>query len=58
MSQTSDEQAQYELLRGNLDSYDLSEEDFAVLSGEYSEYASQRGRALPVVAIVGRPNVG
>lgn len=54
----NDEQAQYELLLGNLDSYDLSEEDLAVLSGELDAYESERLKALPVIAVVGRPNVG
>ncbi|MGO1944347.1 MAG: ribosome biogenesis GTPase Der, partial [Ancrocorticia sp.] len=55
---TSDEQAQYELLRGNLESYDLSEEDIAVLGAEAGQYVVERPKALPVIAVVGRPNVG
>ena len=46
-------------LRAGLSDYQLDDEDLALLRGEQSE---QRGpevqRSLPVVAVVGRPNVG
>nr|NLD41691.1 ribosome biogenesis GTPase Der [Actinomycetales bacterium] len=48
-----------EALRDGLGSYALSEEDLAILEGgEAAAEALGRGRALPVLAIVGRPNVG
>ena len=42
------------VLRENLDAYDLDEEDVAVLAGG----AADRPAAPPVLAVVGRPNVG
>lgn len=42
------------VLRENLDAYDLDEEDVAVLAGG----ATDRPAAPPVLAVVGRPNVG
>jgi GTP-binding protein len=46
-------------LRVGLDEFDLSEEDRSLIDGEYDEdgYAVVDG-PLPVVAVVGRPNVG
>ncbi len=46
-------------LRAGLAEYDLDEEDLVLLGGgEGDEYAGEGGRALPVLAVVGRPNVG
>ena len=57
--QTAEEIAREEALRAGLAEYDLAEEDLALLEG--GEGGSE-GRApagpLPVVAVVGRPNVG
>ena len=46
-------------LRVGLEEFDLSEEDRSLIDGEYDEdgYAITDG-PLPVVAVVGRPNVG
>ncbi len=57
-SSPDDELRAKAMLRG-LQQFDLDEEDFAILSGEAPE--SQEGEesfGLPVLAIVGRPNVG
>ncbi len=46
-------------LRAGLDAFDLSAEDQDLLSGEGPEPGSEEGGGpLPVVAVVGRPNVG
>jgi GTP-binding protein len=46
-------------LRAGLDEYELDEEDLALLGGgEGEELLPEVRRNLPVVAVVGRPNVG
>src|SRR4051794_2256352 len=46
-------------LRAGLDDYDLSDEDRALLSGEgFDAGEGPEAGPLPVLAIVGRPNVG
>ena len=46
-------------LRAGLSDYELDDEDLALLTGEESEeLAPETQRNLPVVAVVGRPNVG
>jgi len=46
-------------LRQGLDDYDLDDDDQALLSGwEDQDDSAQPGKALPVLAVVGRPNVG
>ena len=46
-------------LRAGLSDYELDDEDLALLTGEESEHAQPEiQRNLPVVAVVGRPNVG
>ncbi|MCS4484337.1 bifunctional cytidylate kinase/GTPase Der [Gleimia sp. 6138-11-ORH1] len=46
-------------MRNALAEYDLTAEDEALLSGDYSELGeTEPETALPVLAIVGRPNVG
>ncbi|MEE1651204.1 bifunctional cytidylate kinase/GTPase Der [Brachybacterium sp. J144] len=46
-------------LRAGLTEYELDEEDLALLAGEETEESVHRvQRNLPVVAVVGRPNVG
>ncbi len=54
----SEDLQRLELLRNNLDLYELNEEDLAVLTGSDDEDFSSAGQALPVLAVVGRPNVG
>ncbi|MCS6710611.1 bifunctional cytidylate kinase/GTPase Der [Brachybacterium sp. EF45031] len=45
--------------RAGLDDYELDEEDLALLSGEIEEEQfAAPARNLPVLAVVGRPNVG
>ena len=55
----TDDSAVERALRVGLDEFDLSEEDRSLVDGEYDEdgYAIVDG-PLPVVAVVGRPNVG
>ncbi|SFS02286.1 GTP-binding protein [Microbacterium sp. cf046] len=51
--------ARAETLRASLSDYELDDEDAALLSGvTLGEYGVEYSPALPVVAIVGRPNVG
>ncbi len=46
-------------MRSSLDHYDLDEEDLALLAGSAEEPAPEAERpGLPVLAVVGRPNVG
>ena len=46
-------------LRAGLEEYDLGDEDLALLDGELEDGSQDAGAAvLPVLAIVGRPNVG
>lgn len=47
-------------MRSSLDAFDLEDEDTALLSedGEFLGFTEAESEALPVVAIVGRPNVG
>lgn len=42
----------------NLDEYELQEDDEALLSQDHSPQAQDHAEALPVLAIIGRPNVG
>jgi GTP-binding protein len=55
----TDDSAVERALRVGLDEFDLSEEDRSLVDGEFDEdgYAIVDG-PLPVVAVVGRPNVG
>ncbi|MGY5764487.1 bifunctional cytidylate kinase/GTPase Der [Brachybacterium sp. DNPG3] len=46
-------------LRAGLSDFELDEEDLALLAGDEDElYSAAPARNLPVVAVVGRPNVG
>ncbi len=54
----ADDELQVELLRGNLEDYDLSEEDLAVLTDEDFFWEQEEQQGLSVLAIIGRPNVG
>ncbi|MFI7589336.1 ribosome biogenesis GTPase Der [Spongisporangium articulatum] len=45
-------------LRGGLDDYDLTDEDYALIEGETDLDAEGAEAPLPVLAVVGRPNVG
>lgn len=45
-------------LREGLSDYDLDAEDLALLDGEPPQEEAAARRALPVLAVVGRPNVG
>ena len=58
LSKTETE-ARARLMRANLDQFDLDEEDLALLAGEAALADSDDVAAgLPVLAVVGRPNVG
>jgi len=53
------DEARERALRAGLAEYELDEEDLFLLEGAEAEAdAGHGGRALPVLAIVGRPNVG
>ena len=61
VTEVSDEDAESRAraLRAGLDDYDLESEDFDVLEGEWLDSDEPiLLPALPVLAIVGRPNVG
>ena len=45
-------------LRAGLEDFDLTDEDRALLEGEYDDSRAIETGPLPVVAVVGRPNVG
>ena len=45
-------------LRAGLEDFDLTDEDRALLEGEYDDSRDAETGPLPVVAVVGRPNVG
>ena len=45
-------------LRAGLEDFDLTDEDRALLEGRLAEVSDAYGGPLPVVAVVGRPNVG
>lgn len=47
-------------MRSNLDQFSLEDDDLAIISedGEFLGFKEQTSELLPVVAIVGRPNVG
>lgn len=54
------EEERLRAMRSNLESFELEDEDIQVLSadGEFLGFSETPVEALPVVAIVGRPNVG
>ena len=55
----SEAEARARSLKAGLDDYDLESEDFDVLNGNLDEgFAEEELGPLPVLAIVGRPNVG
>ena len=57
--ETAEELAREQALRAGLSEYDLGEEDLALLEGgEDGEGAGAPAGPLPVLAVVGRPNVG
>lgn len=47
-----------QMLRANLEGYELEDEDLALLDSDYAEDEEAAGPALPVLAVIGRPNVG
>ena len=56
---TADEAQREHALRAGLAEYDLEDEDLAILDGEGAAGDLDHGpRVLPVLAVVGRPNVG
>ncbi len=55
----SEDELQYETMRVALESYELDEEDLALLDEDYAPEVGQIEAAHPpVLAIIGRPNVG
>ena len=56
---SADDAARAELLRSYLDDYELDDEDEALLRGDdFADEELEWEPALPVLAVVGRPNVG
>ena len=55
---TPEEQGRAAALRAGLSDYDLEPEDLEILEGGAADGAVEEPEAVPVVAIVGRPNVG
>lgn len=56
---TESDESRARALRASLDDYELDADDLALLQGDEVETTADGGEAgLPVVAIVGRPNVG
>ena len=54
-----DAAARARVMRANLDQFDLDDEDLALLSGEVEfDDSGNVAAGLPVLAVVGRPNVG
>lgn len=47
-----------EFMRESLEGYELDEEDYALLADEEWDEEEPTGPALPVLAVLGRPNVG
>ncbi len=47
-----------EALRAGLDDYELSDDDLALITGDPAAAPAVAPAALPVLAVVGRPNVG
>lgn len=58
VEETEDDAERVELLRSFLDEYELEDEDHALLDLADDETFERARPGLPVVAIVGRPNVG
>ncbi|HYQ76740.1 GTPase, partial [Cellulomonas sp.] len=58
-AEAEDDEARERALRAGLDDYELEDEDVALLSGDGGEDDEDGSHlALPVLAVVGRPNVG
>ena len=56
--ETEDETQRVEVLRSFLDDYELEDDDLALLESEGEYVLAEDRPGLPVLAIVGRPNVG
>lgn len=54
-----DDEARARVMRANLDQFELNDDDIAILDGEeFVEESHDTAMGAPVLAIVGRPNVG
>ncbi|MBL0886286.1 ribosome biogenesis GTPase Der [Myceligenerans indicum] len=58
ITETEDDVARERALRAGLDEFELDEEDAALLDAEWAGEESEPEEILPVLAVVGRPNVG
>ena len=58
IAETEDDLARERALRAGLEDFELDEDDAALLDAELDEYAPEPEEILPVLAVVGRPNVG
>lgn len=57
-TETFEERARAEVLRSHLAQYDLSPEDFSILSDANEPFEHDGSAACATIAVVGRPNVG
>ena len=58
LAETEDDLARERALRVGLEEFELDEEDQALLDSEWADDDSESEQILPVLAIIGRPNVG
>jgi GTP-binding protein len=58
LAETEDDVARERALRVGLAEFELDESDQALLDSEWSDEDAEAEQALPVLAVVGRPNVG
>jgi GTP-binding protein len=58
LAETEDDIARERALRVGLEEFELDEQDQALLDSEWSDEQAEAEQALPVLAVVGRPNVG
>src|SRR5690606_30043199 len=58
LNETEDDVARERALRAGLEDFELDESDQELLEGEWSDEEAEAEPVLPVLAIIGRPNVG
>ncbi|MFC8796533.1 ribosome biogenesis GTPase Der [Promicromonospora sp. NPDC057138] len=58
LAETEDDLARERALRAGLEEFELDESDQELLGSEWTDEQAEAEQALPVLAIVGRPNVG
>ncbi|MBO0610414.1 ribosome biogenesis GTPase Der [Myceligenerans salitolerans] len=58
LTETEDDVARERALRAGLEEFELDEDDAALLDAEWADEEPEPEEILPVLAVVGRPNVG